>query len=64
MITAKLPSEFCFDRELPFTRIPRDRRYGSVVFNQPSGMYVGGAVFDTEFMNFDEEGVPVFVNDC
>lgn len=61
---ASLPKGICIDRELPTTRIPRDRRYGSFTFDIDSGFYVAGALFDTVFMNFDEEGVPVFVNDC
>lgn len=46
------------------TRAPRDRRYNSFTFDIDSGLYVAGALFDTVFMNFDDEGVPDFVNDC
>lgn len=61
---ASLPSEPCFDRELPYTRVPKDRRYASISFDIDSGLYVGGAIFSTVFMNFDEEGQPVFNQDC
>lgn len=54
----------CYDRELPYRRAPRDRVYSSFTFDIDSGLYVAGALFDTVFMNFDEEGQPVFVNDC
>lgn len=62
--TASLPTDVCFDRELPCTRLPRDRRYGSFTFDLDSGLYVAGALFDTVFMNYDDEGNPVFSNAC
>lgn len=62
--TSTLPTDVCFDRELPFTRVPKDRRYAAITFDFDSGLYVAGALHDTIFMNFDEEGQPVFVNDC
>lgn len=64
MATAFFPAESCFDRELPYTRKPRDRRYNSFTFDIDTGLYVAGALFDTVFMNFDDDGQPVFVNDC
>ena len=54
----------CLDRELPYARAPRDRRYGTLTFDLDSGLYVAGTLFDTVFMNFDEDGQPVFTNDC
>lgn len=62
--TATLPADVCFDRELPFSREPKDRRYASITFDLDSGLYVAGALHDTVFMNFDEDGQPVFTNDC
>lgn len=61
---ASLPEDMCIDREMPYTKIARDRRYGSFTYDMDSGLYVAGGLFDTVFMNFDDEGVPVYVNDC
>ena len=61
--TASLPVDVCFDREVPFTRIPKDRRYASVAFDLDSGLYVAGGLYDTVFMNFDDEGQPVFADE-
>lgn len=61
--TALLASDVCFDREVPFTRVPKDRRYASVAFDLDSGLYVTGGLYDTVFMNFDDEGQPVFSDD-
>ncbi|KAM0749012.1 hypothetical protein T439DRAFT_382097 [Meredithblackwellia eburnea MCA 4105] len=58
-----LPANSCFDREMPYIRIPRDRRYAALTFDIDSGLYACGALYDTEFMNFDDEGKPVFVGD-
>jgi cleavage and polyadenylation specificity factor subunit 1 len=44
--------------------VPKDRRYAAITFDFDSGLYVAGALHDTVFMNFDEDGQPVFVNDC
>ncbi|KAL8292101.1 hypothetical protein RQP46_001567 [Phenoliferia psychrophenolica] len=60
---ATLAPGVCFDREMPYVRVPRDRRYAAFTFDLDSGLYVCGALFDTVFMNFDDEGKPVFVND-
>ncbi|KAK4697553.1 cleavage and polyadenylation specificity factor subunit 1, partial [Phenoliferia sp. Uapishka_3] len=60
---ASLPENVCFDREMPYVRVPRDRRYAAFTFDLDSGLYVCGALFDTVFMNFDDDGKPVFVND-
>ena len=61
---ASLADGVCFDREMPYVRVPRDRRYAAFTFDLDSGLYVCGALFDTVFMNFDDDGKPVFVNDC
>lgn len=61
---ASLPPEVCFDREMPYVRVPRNRRYAAFTFDLDSGLYVAGALFETVFMNFDDDGKPVFVNDC
>lgn len=60
---ASLPENLCYDRELAYDRVPRDRRYSAVAFDIDSGLYAAGALFDTEFMNFDDEGQPVFTPD-
>ncbi|KAI5476013.1 cleavage and polyadenylation specificity factor subunit 1 [Pseudohyphozyma bogoriensis] len=60
---AMLPEHICFDREMPYLRVPRDRQYAQFTFDIDSGLYVAGALFSTEFMNFDEEGKPIFVDD-
>lgn len=62
--SACLPSDVCFDREVSFTRIPKDRRYASVAFDLDSGLYVAGGLYDTVFVNFDDEGQRVFTDDC
>lgn len=49
---------------MPYTRVPKDRRYAGLTFDLDSGLYVAGALYDTVFMNFDEEGQPVFTNEC
>lgn len=61
---ASLPPDICLDRDLPYVHIPRDRRYASITFDIDSGLYVAGALFDTTFLSFDEEGEPAFVPDC
>ncbi|KAK4054607.1 mRNA cleavage and polyadenylation factor subunit [Microbotryomycetes sp. JL221] len=60
---SKLSNDICFDREIPYTRVRKDRHYAGLAFDLDSRLYVGGAIFDTEFMLFDDEGKPVFVND-
>ena len=61
---AGLPDGVCFNTEVPYTRVPKDRRYAAVTFDFDAGLYVAAALYDTVFMNFDEEGQPVFVSDC
>ncbi|SCZ90601.1 BZ3500_MvSof-1268-A1-R1_Chr9g10894 [Microbotryum saponariae] len=63
LYAASLPYDVCFDREMPYQRVPKDRRYAAVTFDLDSGLYVAGALYDTVFMNFDDEGKPVYVNE-
>ncbi|KAM0789430.1 hypothetical protein ACM66B_000255 [Microbotryomycetes sp. NB124-2] len=59
----RLPTDICVDADIPYTRIRKDRRYAGIAFDLDSGLYVGGALFESDFMLFDDEGKPVFTND-
>ncbi|GAA5859437.1 hypothetical protein JCM8547_006821 [Rhodosporidiobolus lusitaniae] len=61
---AHLPPSLSFSSPLAFSRIPKERVYGHLAFDLEAGMYVAATLNETQFVAFDEEGVPVFKDEA
>ncbi|GAA5965654.1 hypothetical protein JCM3765_000915 [Sporobolomyces pararoseus] len=57
---SRIPETSCINFELPLTFIRKGRVYSYLSFDLDSGLYVAGSLNQTNFVAFDDEGVPVF----
>lgn len=55
-----IPETTSISHELPLTKVEKDKVYGYLSFDLDSGLYVASTLNQTNFVAFDDEGVPVF----